>query len=72
MANPAVRKTIAEAAEFVIETIATAVALYIIELRKRNETTKLTEGKQNVQLHSESQHHQEPEGESSGLRVVSN
>ena len=72
LAKPVVKKAINEITEYVIDTIATAIAIYMLELKRRNETTKLTQGKNNVQLHSENQHNQEPEGESSSFRVISN
>lgn len=59
-------------AEYAVQQLASAMAQYIIELRRREAVKKLASGENDVQLHSESIHTKESQEQTSRLRLVTN
>lgn len=65
-----VKKLITNIAEYAIQQIAASLAQYIIEMRRREATKKITSGEKDVQLYSESVQPIESQKQASGLRIV--
>ena len=67
-----VKRAMINIAEYAVQQLATALAQFIIEMRRREATKKLTSGENDVQLHSESIHPQESQEQTRGLRLATN
>ena len=65
-----VKKALISIAEFAVQQLASAIALHLIEMRRREATKKINSGENNVQLLGESVPNQQSSEQASGLRVV--
>jgi hypothetical protein len=67
-----VKKALITIAEFAINQLASVIAQHLIEMRRREATTKITSGEKDVQLLGQSFSDSESEKQASRLRVITN